>query len=365
MEFEDFAHGHMAVATGPEPVRVVVKQPLEERAQEEANHLLGHPVADGGDPQRTRLALTLGDMDATQGEGFIRPILQTPHQGEQVVYEVALEGLDALPVNPRGPAIPPDVAEGEQQESQGDPSRQRMVLDLGHVEPFAVEPHETETLEAFGGQARGGCFLADPAGFGRGPSGLSRPAGANCPHGSGRVFLREHGTSFHPWAAGRLGGGYSGDAAIPEAASLWGETFAPPRDRTVSQCLWVRLTRLVPGRRGTFTGQCGRPLYPGEAASRLVGSQRRPVVDAARGSGDFHFLKASAGLGAWPTDPAETRPLPSHSCLAPPSPAVAGPLRGGDQEEAVPVEFPPGEMGPKTCSELRSFGAFCRIDEWH
>ena len=193
-------HRPMAVAAGPEPVRIVVKQPLEERAQEEADHLLGHPVADGGDPQRTRLALTLGDMDATQGEGFIRPILQAPHQGEQVVYEVSLEGLDALPVNPRGSAIPPDVAEGEQQERQGDPSRQRMVLDLGHVEPFPVEPHETETLEAFGGQARGGCFLASPAGFGRGPSGLSRPVGANCPHGSGRVFLREHGTSFHPWA---------------------------------------------------------------------------------------------------------------------------------------------------------------------
>jgi len=38
----------VAVAVGPEPVRVIVKQPLEERAQEEANHLLGHPVADGG-----------------------------------------------------------------------------------------------------------------------------------------------------------------------------------------------------------------------------------------------------------------------------------------------------------------------------
>ena len=61
--------------------------------------------------------------------------------------------------------------------------------------------------------------------------------GANCPHGSGRVFLREHGTSFDP------GRGYSGDAAIPEAASRWGETLAPSRGRTVSRCLRVRFTR--------------------------------------------------------------------------------------------------------------------------
>ncbi len=150
-----------------------------------------------------------------------------------------------------------------------------------------------------------------------------------------------------PFTPGRS---YSGDAAIPEAASLWGETSAPPRDRTVSQCLWVRLTRPVPGRRGTFTGQCGQPLYPGEAASRLVGSQRRPVVDAARGSGDFHFLKASAGWGAWPTDPAETRPLPSCSCLAPPSPAVAGRcwlprLPSGSFEQEFPHGDGPARVG--------------------
>src|ERR1700688_1066595 len=123
-------------------------------------------------------------------------------------------------------------------------------------------------------------FLSEPCGFRkRAERSSCRPVGANCPHGSSGVFLREHGTSFRP------GRGYSGDAAIPEAASRWGETFAPPRDRTVSQCLWVRLTRLAPGRRGTFTGQCGQPLYPGEVTSHLVGSQRRTVVRAARGRG--------------------------------------------------------------------------------
>jgi len=44
-------------------------------------------------------------------------------------------------------------------------------------------------------------FLSVPQGFGRGPSGHSAvPLGANCPHGSPCVFLREHGISFHPCA---------------------------------------------------------------------------------------------------------------------------------------------------------------------
>ena len=121
-------------------------------------------------------------------------------------------------------------------------------------------------------------FLSKPFGFRkRAERSSCRPEEANCPHGPAGVFLREHGISFHPWA------GYSGDAAIPEAASRWGETFAPPRDRTVSQCLSVRLTRLVPGRRGTFTGQCGQPLCPGEATSHRVGSQRRTVVGRCEG----------------------------------------------------------------------------------
>jgi len=60
-------------------------------------------------------------------------------------------------------------------------------------------------------------FLSKPIGFRkRAERSSCRPEGANCPHGPASVFLREHGTSFRPWA------GYSGDAAIPEAASRWG-----------------------------------------------------------------------------------------------------------------------------------------------
>jgi hypothetical protein len=123
-------------------------------------------------------------------------------------------------------------------------------------------------------------FLSRPAGSGRGPDEPSAVLrGSNCPHGSVNVLLRKHGTSFHPWR------GYSGDAAIPEAASLRGETTAPPRGRTVSPCLWVRVARRRPGRRGTFTGQCGQPLCSGDATSHRVGPQQRTAVCAARGDG--------------------------------------------------------------------------------
>ena len=164
------------------------------------------------------------------------------------------------------------------------------------------------------GKARGGCFLASPAGFGRGPSGLGAvPWRANCPHGSAGVCPPPH--TEPPFTPGR---GYSGAAAIPEAASRWGETFAPPRDRTVSQCLWVRRTRPVPGRRGTFTGQCGQPLCPGETTSHLVGSQHRTVVGL-RGEEDD---PSSARLRqAW------ERGLPTRPKRDPSRTILAWPLR--------------------------------------
>ena len=75
-----------------------------------------------------------------------------------------------------------------------------------------------------------------------------------------------------------------------------------------------------------------------------------PSHGAARGRGRFLFREASAGLGAWPTDPAETRPLPSYSCLAPPSPSIAGRcwlrrLPVGSFEQAFPHGDGPARVG--------------------
>src|SRR6266852_4841204 len=151
----------MAVATWPEAIGVVMKQPLEERAQELPKHLLGNPVADGGDPQRACLARPLGDVHASQGQGLeSTPRLEITHQGEQILFEVSLEHSNADLVNPRCPAIPPDVAKSAVHEVRGDPSRQRMNFDLGHERSFQVEPRETDIPGSAWLPARGGRFLA-------------------------------------------------------------------------------------------------------------------------------------------------------------------------------------------------------------
>ena len=122
---------------------------------------LGNPVADGGDPQRACLAWTLGDVHAPQGEGLKGTSrLEVAHQGAQILFEVRLEHRDAHLVDPRRAAIPPDVAKSAVHEVQGDPSRQRVVLDLGHVRLFPAETHETETSGRTPLPSRGGCCLA-------------------------------------------------------------------------------------------------------------------------------------------------------------------------------------------------------------
>ena len=117
MEFQDFFHGHVTVAAGPEPVRVVMKHPIEDRTQEKPKHLLSNAVADGRDPQGPGLPRSLGDLHAPQGQGGKLPFLQATHQGQQVLLEVGLEHGDADLVDPRRTAVTFDVAEGISQGS--------------------------------------------------------------------------------------------------------------------------------------------------------------------------------------------------------------------------------------------------------
>ena len=132
MEFDDPLDGHMTAAGRPEAIGIVVKNPLEERIQELPKHFLSHTVADRRDTQRPCLAVALGDMDATQGQGLEGPILEASHQGQQVLQEIVLEESDADLVNPRRTAIAFHVAEGSEHDSRGDTPGQRMRFDLGH-----------------------------------------------------------------------------------------------------------------------------------------------------------------------------------------------------------------------------------------
>jgi hypothetical protein len=66
--------------------------------------------------------------------------------------------------------------------------------------------------------------------------------------------------------------GYSGAAAIPKRPHQEG-TAAPPRGQTISP--WAYRSALSggkPERRGTFTGQCCRPLCSGDATNHPASS---------------------------------------------------------------------------------------------
>jgi hypothetical protein len=62
MEFDDPLDGHVASASGSETIRVIVKDPLEERTQELTDHLLSNSVTHSGDAQRARFTVAFGDV---------------------------------------------------------------------------------------------------------------------------------------------------------------------------------------------------------------------------------------------------------------------------------------------------------------
>jgi len=133
LEFQHLFHGLMAIACRPKTIRVVVKDPLEKRTEEEPKHLLSNPVANGGDTQRTGGAVPLGDMDTTQGLGPKAPVLETPHQGQQVLREITLKQPNADLVDPGRAPVTSDVPKRGLEQGQGDPSGQRMSLDLDQL----------------------------------------------------------------------------------------------------------------------------------------------------------------------------------------------------------------------------------------
>jgi hypothetical protein len=107
-----------------------VKDPLEERTEELANHLLSNPVTHGGDTQRTGFTVAFGDVDTSERMGLVCPILQASHESQQVLFEIIGEQFDADLVDPSGPSVAFDATEGVLHHCWGDPPRQRMCFDL-------------------------------------------------------------------------------------------------------------------------------------------------------------------------------------------------------------------------------------------
>jgi hypothetical protein len=110
MTLQDPLHRLVAIATGNEPVGMIVKPRLEDRGKKPTYHLLRCPIANHRNAERSQLlrAGTFGDVDAAEGKGTKASVLEFPHQRREVVLQVGRKHLDANPVHTRCPAIPLD-----------------------------------------------------------------------------------------------------------------------------------------------------------------------------------------------------------------------------------------------------------------
>jgi hypothetical protein len=117
-----------------------------------------------------------------------------------------------------------------------------------------------------------------------------------------------------------------GRATPGQLPSLKGSRWVRLRHRRVTRpfrsAYGSGLPGVFPGRRGTFTGQRGQPLCPGESTNHPDGPRHPSAASVARGR-VVDVLSASAGLGAWHTVWAESCSLPNYPCLAPSSSRVA------------------------------------------
>jgi hypothetical protein len=111
---------------------MIVKLPLEDRAQETPKHLLGNPIADCRDSKRAKFDQlgVLGNVDPPDGQGRKRPLFQLPQQAVEVRLQVLLEHLDAHLVDPRRTAITPYGTPGFEYQLGSNPSCQAMDFDL-------------------------------------------------------------------------------------------------------------------------------------------------------------------------------------------------------------------------------------------
>ena len=114
--------------------------------------------------------------------------------------------------------------------------------------------------------------------------------------------------------------GYSGAAAIPKRPHQVG-TAAPPRQQTLSPWAYrSALSGSKPERRGTFTGQCCRPLCSGDTTNHPASSLTNRNASGERN--ESSVLQQAKELGTLVQ--AETWHLPNCPCLAPPSAPIAG-----------------------------------------
>ena len=132
-----------------------MEQGFKDRVQEATNNLLGHPIADSGNAEGTKLRLIFRNEVTTKREGLKRTRFQIPHQRPEVIGEVSSKHLDADLVDARGTTVALDRLKAGQHQPVGDTSREGVGFDdLGHEKsPVTTQPSRTPC-----GYSR--CFLA-------------------------------------------------------------------------------------------------------------------------------------------------------------------------------------------------------------
>src|SRR5208282_3480495 len=138
---------------------------------------------------------------------------------------------DAHLVDPGRAPVTFDVPEAAVHQVQGDPSRQRVGLDLGHVGSSLAEPHETELPGGTLLPSRGSCFLATAALAEEGPA-----VSARARHRRLACLMdrrpRPPSHTVAPFARWLLW-----SRCHPPKPRSVGPAWAPPRTQAPSRCL--------------------------------------------------------------------------------------------------------------------------------
>ena len=98
----DFPHTlecHVAGASRPEAVRIVVKQPLEQWTAQSKRLFLCHALTHVRDIRRPCATETFGDHHTPNGSWRVGSLLEVPHQRGRVLLKMSRGLLDADPID--------------------------------------------------------------------------------------------------------------------------------------------------------------------------------------------------------------------------------------------------------------------------
>lgn len=206
-----------------------MKQALEDGTQEAANHLLGDPIPNCWNAERTQLPTGLMDVGPSERVGLIAALLEIPHEGQQVVVSVSVEHRDADLVDACGSSIALDGLERLDHKVQGDPSRQGMRFPFRHerADSFPCVAAAAESKPRRTGTCGSGPVGCSERGSGGPCCGVS--LGASGAHELGLAWRLSLAFPFMPKARH-----YSGSAASPEADEAKDAQSAPSHEPSIS-----------------------------------------------------------------------------------------------------------------------------------